>query len=153
VLGFPRREAFRFGHAQPATPIRVSPTTVTRPFGHGFGAKARCDRWCGRRSSTGSPGSAAFALSFSARVRHEAWAILYLFVFGIGGTVRDDAHHFRVAPRSAYSARSLSCGTHVGWVSGVVSVALGLFSLPGLVSSMGLFGGPIPRGIRPSEVT
>ncbi|SRR6266498_432072 len=76
----------------------------------------------------GLAGSAAVALLVLSTIRNPAWALFYLFVFGVGTVAGMMLITSALAVPLAYSARRFSVWNHhIRWVTGIVSVALGLF--------------------------
>jgi high-affinity nickel-transport protein len=89
----------------------------------------------------GLAGSAAVALLVLSTIRNAAWALLYLFVFGVGTVAGMILVTSALAAPLVYTARRFSnWNRHVGWVTGLVSVALGLFLVYQIGFVNGLFG-------------
>jgi len=89
----------------------------------------------------GLAGSAAVALLVLSTIRNAAWGLLYLFVFGIGTVAGMMLITSAIATPLVYTARRFSnWNRHVGWVTGLVSVALGLFLVYQIGFVNGLFG-------------
>src|SRR4051812_37780724 len=89
----------------------------------------------------GLAGSAAVALLVLSTIRNAGWALLYLFVFGIGTVAGMMLITSALAAPLVYTARRFSSwNRHVSWVTGVVSVALGLFLVYQIGFVNGLFG-------------
>jgi high-affinity nickel permease len=89
----------------------------------------------------GLAGSAAVALLVLSTIRNAAWALLYLFLFGIGTVAGMMLITSALAAPLVYSARRFSAwNRHVSWVTGVVSVVLGLFLVYQIGFVDGLFG-------------
>ena len=76
----------------------------------------------------GLAGSAAVALLVLAEVKSVAWAALYLALFGVGTIAGMACVTAALAvPMSLAVTRSRQLGAHVGWISGVLSISLGMF--------------------------
>jgi high-affinity nickel-transport protein len=75
----------------------------------------------------GLAGSAAVALLVLATIRNAAWAMLYLLLFGVGTVAGMMLITSALAVPLAYSAQRFAWSRHLGWITGVVSVGLGLF--------------------------
>jgi high-affinity nickel-transport protein len=89
----------------------------------------------------GLAGSAAVALLVLSTIRNAAWALLYLFVFGVGTVAGMVLVTSALAAPLVYTARRFSrWNQHVGWVTGLISVALGLFLVYQIGFVNGLFG-------------
>jgi cytochrome c biogenesis protein CcdA len=89
----------------------------------------------------GLAGSAAVALLVLSTIRNAAWALLYLFVFGVGTVAGMVLITSALAAPLVYTARRFSnWNRHMGWVTGLVSVALGLFLVYQIGFVNGLFG-------------
>ena len=89
----------------------------------------------------GLAGSAAVALLVLSTIRNAAWALLYLFVFGVGTVAGMVLITSALAAPLVYTARRFSnWNRHIGWVTGLVSVALGLFLVYQIGFVNGLFG-------------
>jgi high-affinity nickel-transport protein len=89
----------------------------------------------------GLAGSAAVALLVLSTIRNAAWGMLYLFVFGVGTVAGMMLITSAIAAPFVYTARRLSnWNRHVGWVTGLVSLALGLFLVYQIGFVNGLFG-------------
>jgi high-affinity nickel-transport protein len=89
----------------------------------------------------GLAGSAAVALLVLSTIRNAAWALLYLFLFGIGTVAGMMLITSALAAPLVYSARRFSTwNRHVSWVTGVISVVLGLFLVYQIGFVDGLFG-------------
>jgi high-affinity nickel-transport protein len=89
----------------------------------------------------GLAGSAAVALLVLSTIRNAAWGLLYLFVFGIGTVAGMMLVTSAIAAPLVYTARRFShWNRHIGWVTGLVSVALGLFLVYQIGFVNGLFG-------------
>ncbi len=104
-------------------------------------------RWSGALRSLvvgtvhGLAGSAAVALLVLSTIRNAGWALLYLFVFGIGTVAGMMLITSALAAPLVYTARRFSSwNRHIGWVTGLVSVALGLFLVYQIGFVNGLFG-------------
>jgi cytochrome c biogenesis protein CcdA len=89
----------------------------------------------------GLAGSAAVALLVLSTIRNAAWGLLYLFLFGIGTVAGMMLITSALAAPLVYSSRRFSAwNRHIGWVTGVVSVGLGLFLVYQIGFVNGLFG-------------
>jgi high-affinity nickel-transport protein len=89
----------------------------------------------------GLAGSAAVALFVLSTIRNAAWALLYLFVFGVGTVAGMVLITSALAAPLVYTARRFSnWNRHISWVTGLVSVALGLFLVYQIGFVNGLFG-------------
>jgi high-affinity nickel-transport protein len=89
----------------------------------------------------GLAGSAAVALLVLSTIRDAAWGVLYLFVFGVGTVAGMMLITSAIAAPFVYTARRFSnWNRHIGWVTGLVSVALGLFLVYQIGFVNGLFG-------------
>jgi high-affinity nickel-transport protein len=89
----------------------------------------------------GLAGSAAVALLVLSTIRNAAWALLYLFLFGVGTVAGMMLITSALAAPLVYSSRRFSAwNRHIGWVTGVVSVGLGLFLVYQIGFVNGLFG-------------
>jgi high-affinity nickel-transport protein len=89
----------------------------------------------------GLAGSAAVALLVLSTIRNAAWALLYLFLFGLGTVAGMVAITSALAAPLVYTARRFSSwNRHVRWVTGLASVALGLFLVYQIGFVNGLFG-------------
>jgi len=89
----------------------------------------------------GLAGSAAVALLVLSTIRNAGWALIYLFVFGVGTVAGMMLITSALAAPLIYTARRFSnWNRHVAWVTGLVSVALGLFLVYQIGFVNGLFG-------------
>jgi cytochrome c biogenesis protein CcdA len=89
----------------------------------------------------GLAGSAAVALFVLSTIRNAAWGILYLFLFGVGTIAGMVLITSALAAPLVYTAHRFSAwNRHIGWVTGAVSVALGLFLVYQIGFVDGLFG-------------
>jgi len=89
----------------------------------------------------GLAGSAAVALFVLSTIRNAAWGVLYLFLFGVGTVAGMVLITSALAAPLVYTAHRFSAwNRHIGWVTGAVSVALGLFLVYQIGFVDGLFG-------------
>jgi cytochrome c biogenesis protein CcdA len=89
----------------------------------------------------GLAGSAAVALLVLSTIRNAAWGLLYLFLFGIGTVAGMMLITSALAAPLVYTAHRFSAwNRHMSWVTGVVSVVLGLFLVYQIGFVDGLFG-------------
>jgi len=89
----------------------------------------------------GLAGSAAVALFVLSTIRNAAWGVLYLFLFGVGTIAGMVLITSALAAPLVYTAHRFSAwNRHIGWVTGAVSVALGLFLVYQIGFVDGLFG-------------
>jgi high-affinity nickel-transport protein len=108
---------------------------------HGAGARSGALRSLIVGIVHGLAGSAAVALLVLSTIRNAAWGLLYLFVFGIGTVAGMMLITTAMVTPLVYSARRFpNWNRHVGWVTGLVSVALGLFLVYQIGFVNGLFG-------------
>jgi high-affinity nickel-transport protein len=75
----------------------------------------------------GLAGSAAVALLVLATIRNAAWGMLYLLLFSVGTVAGMMLITSALALPLAYSAKRFAWSRHLGRVTGMVSVGLGLF--------------------------
>ncbi|MGH9522171.1 MAG: high-affinity nickel-transport family protein [Terriglobales bacterium] len=114
------------------------------------------DRYCGRIGVYqvvrpllvgivhGLAGSAAIALLVLSTIQSFRWAVAYLLVFGIGTIVGMMLITITIATTFSFGqARFAGLQRHFGWVSGVVSVAFGLFIAYQIGFVNGLFTGNV----------
>ncbi|HKQ69429.1 MAG TPA: high-affinity nickel-transport family protein [Polyangiaceae bacterium] len=112
-----------------------------KPHRHGFGAHPRL-RSLAIGVVHGLAGSAAVALLVLATIKNPAWALVYLFLFGIGTVVGMMLITSAIAIPLAYAARQFSSwNRHIGRLTGMGSVALGLFLVYQIGFVDGLFAG------------
>ena len=89
----------------------------------------------------GLAGSAAVALLVLTTIRDSRWALLYLFVFGIGTIAGMMLLTSALAVPLVHSARRFpNWNRHIGWVTGVLSVGFGLLLAYQIGFVDGLFG-------------
>jgi high-affinity nickel-transport protein len=89
----------------------------------------------------GLAGSAAVALLVLSTIRNAGWGLLYLFLFGIGTVAGMVLITSALAAPLVYTAHRFSAwNRHVSWMTGVISVALGLFLVYQIGFVDGLFG-------------
>lgn len=108
--------------------------------GHSHDALIPMDRWFGRVSAYqlvrpfvvgvvhGMAGSAAIALLVLSTIQNVSWAAAYLLIFGVGTIAGMMLITMTMASAFSYGQERLGgIGRHVGFVTGLVSVAFGLF--------------------------
>jgi high-affinity nickel-transport protein len=111
------------------------------PGDHAPAARGRALRSLVVGTVHGLAGSAAVALLVLSTIRSASWALLYLFVFGVGTIAGMVVITSALAAPLVYTARRFSSwNRHIGWVTGLVSVALGLFLVYQIGFVNGLFG-------------
>jgi high-affinity nickel-transport protein len=89
----------------------------------------------------GLAGSAAVALLVLTTIRDSRWALLYLFLFGIGTIAGMMLITSALAVPLVHSARRFpNWSRHIGWVTGVLSVGFGLLLVYQIGFVDGLFG-------------
>jgi high-affinity nickel-transport protein len=89
----------------------------------------------------GLAGSAAVALLVLTTIRDSRWALLYLFVFGIGTIAGMMLITSALAVPLVHTARRFpGWKRHVGWVTGMLSVGFGLLLVYQIGFVDGLFG-------------
>jgi sulfite exporter TauE/SafE len=104
--------------------------------------KLRAARSFGVGVVHGLAGSAAIALLVLATIREPLSAVLYLLVFGLGTVVGMMLITSVMAFPIVYSRRQLSgWNRHLGWVTGLLSLAFGLALVYQIGFVDGLFGG------------
>ena len=92
----------------------------------------------------GLAGSAAIALLVLSTIQSFRWAVAYLLLFGIGTIVGMMLITLTIASTVSFGqARFAGLQRHFGWVSGVVSVAFGLFIAYQIGFVNGLFTGNV----------
>ncbi len=157
VIGF-RREVRRVRHAH----AHAGHAGESAPAAHEaeLADDGRLGRYRALRSLIvgtvhGLAGSAAVALLVLSTIRNPAWGLFYLFVFGAGTVAGMMLITSALAVPLAYTARRFSSwNRHIRWVTGLVSVALGLFLVYQIGFVDGLFGAsPSRAGAAPSSVT
>ena len=88
----------------------------------------------------GLAGSAAVALLVLATLQNATWALLYLFLFGIGTVAGMMLITSAMAVPLVYGARQFAgWNRHIGWMTGVLSVAFGLLLVYQIGFVEGLF--------------
>jgi high-affinity nickel-transport protein len=89
----------------------------------------------------GLAGSAAVALLVLTTIRDSRWALLYLFLFGIGTIAGMMLITSALAVPLVHTARRFpNWKLHMGWVTGVLSVCFGLLLVYQIGFVDGLFG-------------
>jgi hypothetical protein len=93
----------------------------------------------------GLAGSAAIALLVLTTIHDSRWAMLYLFLFGVGTVAGMMLITSTLALPFIYTARYSARGSsvlrrHMGWVTGALSLGLGLFLVYQIGFVDGLFG-------------
>lgn len=89
----------------------------------------------------GLAGSAAVALLVLTTIRDSRWAVLYLFLFGIGTIAGMMLITSALAVPLVHTARRFpNWNRHIGWVTGVLSVGFGLLLVYQIGFVDGLFG-------------
>jgi high-affinity nickel permease len=89
----------------------------------------------------GLAGSAAVALLVLTTIRDSRWALLYLFLFGIGTIAGMMLITSALAVPLVHTARRFpNWKRHIGWVTGVLSVGFGLLLVYQIGFVDGLFG-------------
>lgn len=119
---------------------------------HSHDALDRIDRWFGRVSAYqvlrpfivgivhGMAGSAAIALLVLSTIQNADWAIAYLLIFGLGTIAGMMLITMTMASVFTYGHKRLGgIGRHVGFVTGVLSLAFGLFLSYQIAFVQGLF--------------
>jgi high-affinity nickel permease len=90
----------------------------------------------------GLAGSAAVALLVLTTIRDSRWALLYLFLFGIGTIAGMMLITSALAVPLVHTARRFpNWKRHIGWVTGLLSVGFGLLLVYQIGFVDGLFGG------------
>jgi high-affinity nickel permease len=120
--------------------------------GHSHTALDRMDRWFGRLSAYqllrpfvvgivhGMAGSAAIALLVLSTIQSVEWAAAYLLIFGLGTMAGMMLITMTMASAFTYGQKRLGgIGRHVGFVTGVLSLAVGLFLSYQIAFVNGLF--------------
>jgi high-affinity nickel permease len=152
VAGF-RREMKKLQH-EPAgtTPHRDDDGQVHEPHIHWpFGIITRVGGYSAALRSVfvgtvhGLAGSAAVALLVLTTIRDSRWALLYLFLFGIGTIAGMMLITSALAVPLLHTARRFpNWKRHIGWVTGLLSVGFGLLLCYQIGFVDGLFG-PSPH--------
>jgi high-affinity nickel-transport protein len=94
----------------------------------------------------GLAGSAAVALLVLTTIRDSRWALLYLFLFGIGTIAGMMLITSALAVPLIHTARRFpNWNRHIGWVTGLLSVAFGLLLVYQIGFVDGLFGAAPPH--------
>jgi high-affinity nickel-transport protein len=143
ILGFRRDvKSIRARHGHPHAPGEHEPEEASLQDAGG----GRFGRYGALRSLIvgtvhGLAGSAAAALIVLSTVRNAGWALLYLFLFGVGTVAGMILITSALAAPLAYTTRRFSAlNRHIAWVTGMISVALGLFLVYQIGFVNGLFG-------------
>jgi cytochrome c biogenesis protein CcdA len=142
VFGFRRDvRSLRAGHVHPGHPADSSDHVHDEPREASRRASGGALRSLVVGTVHGLAGSAAVALLVLSTIRNAGWALLYLFVFGVGTVAGMVLITSALAAPLVYTARRFSnWNRHIGWVTGLVSVALGLFLVYQIGFVNGLFG-------------
>jgi high-affinity nickel permease len=89
----------------------------------------------------GLAGSAAVALLVLTTIRDSRWALLYLFLFGLGTIAGMMLITSAIAVPLVHTARRFpNWKRHIGWVTGILSVGFGLLLVYQIGFVDGLFG-------------
>jgi high-affinity nickel permease len=148
VAGF--RQEMKKLHDAPSGGANASPAHDEHDAHmHGpFGAVARVVGYSAALRSIvigtvhGLAGSAAVALLVLTTIRDSRWALLYLFLFGIGTIAGMMLITSALAVPLVHTARRFpNWNRHIGWVTGVLSVGFGLLLVYQIGFVDGLFGG------------
>jgi high-affinity nickel-transport protein len=93
----------------------------------------------------GLAGSAALGLLVLTTIRTPGWALVYLLLFGLGTIVGMMLITSAMALPIVYTVRKVSSWNgHIGWITGLFSLALGLFLTYQIGFVDGLFRAELP---------